>query len=133
MADRRVVFHQLTRQFAHGAAGIGRPPRLVYYSLGFGHEVGVTERFTVILDLPDEAYTAWIGKIPHAEARRKLAGALHWGETTIDATHARLLRTALAEALPRLDEVEAAWTRILDAALRLIETEPELYVIARLR
>ncbi|WP_029010116.1 formate hydrogenlyase maturation protein HycH [Azospirillum halopraeferens] len=133
MTGQRVVIHQLTQKFLDKADVPAQSEQVMYYALALGHHVGVIDCLSTLLDIPDDAFGRWIEKIPNAEARRKLVGVLRFGEIVIDTTHTRLLRSALAEALPGLEPEEEGWARTLDTAMRQIDAEPAIYLIGRLR
>ncbi len=128
MAER-VVFYQLTHKFVNQDQAIPEEARqVIYYSLAIGHHVGVLDCFQPLMDVPLEAYRAWLEGLPEGEGRRKLAGVLAWGEIEINRGHARDLAPLVAESLAC---GAAAWVGTLNECLRMMIEEPAFYVMVR--
>ena len=128
--SERVVFYQLSGKFLH--QGQKPPPdaeQVLYYSLGVGHHLGVIDTFKPILSCDYTSYLDAVAALPEGEARRKLDGLRRFGEIAIDASHAAMLRRALAGAT--FDAAAQEWTGRLDQALQAIDHEPALTLMVR--
>jgi hypothetical protein len=130
----KVVFYQLGQKFLDEKdAAPADAKQVVYYSLAIGHHVGVIDCLHPILDCPLDAFTAWLERWPAGAARSKLEAVLRFGEVTIDASHARMLLGAMADAQAGFSPSESQWMERLVQSLRAIEAEPAIYLIGRRR
>ncbi|MTJ83004.1 MAG: HycH family protein [Telmatospirillum sp.] len=128
-----VVFYQLNAKFLERAEDVPETAKqVVYYSLAIGHHVGVFDCFKPFLRCTPEQFDAILASLPEGgEARRKLGGLLKFGEITVDRTHTRLLRAAIAEAKGRVGDDIRSWFDGLDGALAAIEQEPAIYLMGK--
>lgn len=127
------VFYQLNAKFLERAEDIPENARqVVYYSLAIGHHVGVFDCFKPVLRCSNALYDRILASLPEdGEAHRKLSGLLRFGEIVVDHSHTRMLKAAVAAAMPLLDADAADWLRGLDAALNAIDQEPAIYLMGR--
>jgi hydrogenase-4 component J len=132
MADK-IIFYSLSQKFLEREEDIpAEAKQVMYYSLAIGHHLGVIDCLKPILECPLEGYKRWIERLPEGEARRKLEGALRFGEINIDITHVAMLRQAFTQ-LAGLPADESEWTAKMFLALDSIEAEPAVYLMARQR
>lgn len=129
----KVVFYSLSQKFLDRQEDMpAEAKQVVYYSLAIGHHVGVIDCLKTVLECPLEDFQRWIDKL-EGEARNKLEGIFKWGEINIDATHTRMLTAALNSVCDQLSEAETGWNDLLLQALKSIDAEPAIYLIAKRR
>jgi hypothetical protein len=130
----KVIFYALGQRFLEREAD--RPAdakQVVYYSLAIGHHIGVIDCFKPVLECPLEGFSAWIAHLPEGEAKRKLEGLGRFGEITIDASHIKMLGSALDGIRLQLSPEEMQWQDVLMRTLAAIEAEPAMYLMVRRR
>ena len=129
-----MVFYRLSRKIINHQADIPEDARQVlYYSLAIGHHVGVMDCFSELMAVPAEQYSQCLDRLPIGEARRKLQGALEWGEIEINAGHADDLLPVLNDILPGMDGFESLWIDTFIRCLHEMVSEPALYLMLRMR
>ncbi|MGQ9372009.1 formate hydrogenlyase maturation HycH family protein [Azospirillum sp. ST 5-10] len=128
-----VIFYQLHSKVLERAEDIPEQAKqVVYYSLAIGHHIGVFDCFKPKLKCSGAVYDRVLETLADgSEARRKLAGLLRFGEIIVDSTHTRMLKEAIAEALPAADPEVADWFAGLEASLDAIRREPAIYLMGR--
>ncbi|GAA5179429.1 formate hydrogenlyase maturation HycH family protein [Niveibacterium umoris] len=130
----KVIFYSLGQKFLDREEDMpAEAKQVVYYSLAIGHHIGVIDCLKPILECPLAEFDQWIAKLPEGDARSKFEGIAKWGEITIDSTHTRMLAEAIDAVRPGFSPIEAGWASQLMQALRSIDAEPAIYLIAKRR
>ncbi|UTH73043.1 formate hydrogenlyase maturation HycH family protein [Chromobacterium sp. IIBBL 290-4] len=130
----RIVFHALGRKFLQREEDMPADDgarQVIYQTLALGHHIGVIDCLQARLSCPEDGYAAWLAALPEGEARRKLAGALRFGEIMIDAGHAALLARALDQGRPAMSEEQRGWSDALMRELAAMAAEPALYLMVK--
>jgi len=131
-----VVFYALSRKFVDDDQGRTLRPeirQLRHYTLAIGHHIGVVDCLTPVLTIGEEAYGAWVAKLPPGPARKKLEGLLRWGEIEVRRDFAEPLAAALAAAAPAFTPAEQQWAEALQRLCRAMAEEPAFYLVVRRR
>jgi hydrogenase-4 component J len=131
----QTVFYQLNAKFLERADDIPDDAKqIVYYSLTIGHHIGVFDCFKPILTCSNALYDRVLTCFSESgTAHRKLSGLCRFGEITIDSSHTRMLKDAIADALPGVDSDATEWLCGLHAALDAIDQEPVMYLMGKRR
>ncbi|POA98231.1 formate hydrogenlyase maturation protein HycH [Chromobacterium sinusclupearum] len=130
----RIVFHSLGRKFLQREEDMPDDDgarQVIYQTLALGHHIGVIDCLQTMLSCPEDGYAAWLATLPEGEARRKLAGALRFGEIMIDASHAAPLALALTRGRDAMNDTQRGWSDALMRALAAMDAEPALYLMVK--
>jgi len=77
-APAEVVFYALSKKFVDDDQGRTLRPeirQLRHYTLAIGHHIGVVDCLTPVLTIGEEAYGAWVAKLPRARPGRSWRGS----------------------------------------------------------
>src|SRR5512138_871814 len=122
----KIVVYQLRSKFVNRREDVPEEARqVVYYTLAVGHHVGVMDCFSSQMEIPLDAYTAWVQTLPEGPARTKLEGAVRWSEIEVNVSHVEML-------LPFFEAAQAdgpSWMRDFIQCLHAVKQEPALYLM----
>lgn len=128
-----VEFYRLNRKFVDSRETPPRSENLIYHAIALGHHIGVLDCFQKVLEMPERDFSRLIAGLSGGECRRKLEGLLKWGEIEITSGHAGPLLQEMAQAVPVMPPEEKRAAQEFCDLLHLVEKEPTIYMVVRLR
>lgn len=121
----KIAVYQLRSKFVNRREDVPEDARqIVYYTMAVGHHVGVMDCFSAQMEMPLDEFAAWLQTLPESPGRKKLEGAVRWGEIEINQTHLGML-------VPLFEVGGPGWTREFLQCLDAIRRESALYLMLR--